>query len=259
VKGIIAVIVLLLIVSLFPQPAAAQVDTWRVLHVGLESGARVDMDGDGRVNSWYECTTRPNGSERCKSLKRSTLYRQWQRDVRCFPATIERWTGYQIAIEQDSVFIETTEPLRASPYEFAWGGWADQYNFAAYDVIIVWVANTQPLVSPGNGNAWGPVAGNYGFVANLGIGGYCDSYDGGIVPAHEFAHTVSWLYDLAGGFNVCPIYDYPYTKDGGEGEHRDHTLILTNQWPTITCSNGKVSNGVPPEAWASGSYRDYYA
>jgi hypothetical protein len=249
------VLVLAFVLALIPSPAAAQVDTWSVLHVGLQSGARADTDGDGRINSWYDCQPRGNsGKQKCKSLEASRLYQAWQTDVSCFPETVERWTGYQIDVVQDVVFIETDEPITTWSYgSLAWSHFATDYNFSAYDVVMVWTAYTQ--ATGHNGAAWGPATGlGYGFVSIYGVSTSCGGWDGGIIPAHEFAHTVSALYQTQ-GFPVCPIYDYPYWN---YGEEQGHTMILTNTFPVTTCSNGVISTGVPPEAWASGSYRDYY-
>jgi hypothetical protein len=246
----VMVIVLMLGAALFPAPASAQVDTWRVLHVGLQSGASVDTDGDGKVNSWATCKPRGNsGKTHCRM---SALYDLWQADMGCFHDTIERWTGYQIDIVQDQVFIETQEYLPANPYEMEWAGYADAYGFSSYDVVMVWTAFTQTM--PGNGNTWGPIAGttDYAFISLYGVGD-CASWTGGIVPAHEFTHAIV-IIGMMNGFAVCPTYDYPYMQ---YGEEAGHTMILTNTFPATTCAGG-VSTGMPPEAYAAGSYRDYY-
>jgi hypothetical protein len=252
------VLLLALLAALWPAPATAQVDTWRVLHVGLQSGAATDTDSDGAVNSWYTCKQRGNSKKaHCQFSK---LYDMWQDSMACFPDTVERWTGYQIAIEQDQIFIETSDYLLADPYQMAWSGYASDYGFSEYDVVIVWTAFTQPpRPNMGDGNAWGPLAGttDYGFIWLYGVG-WCDSWHGGIVPPHEFSHQLS-INGMIRGFAVCPIYDYPYMQ---YGEEDGHTMILTNQFPATTCAQGPyaggVSTGIPPEAYAAGSYRDYY-
>lgn len=241
--------------AVMPQPVAAQVDTWRVLHIGLQSGASVDTDGDGVVNTWQKCRER-NGTTQCRSIEQSPLYRAWQKDKRCFKQTVEAWTDYQITIEQTSVFIDTPDQLQANPYDFAWNGWADAYDFESYDVVMVWTGYTQALGF--DGGTWNGVTGGYSFIALYGVAGQCPDANGqpwpAMVPAHEFVHAVTGLY-AAQGFSVCPTYDYPYWEYGEwEGHHR----ILNNTFRPITCSSGVVSTGVPAEAWASGSWMDWY-
>jgi hypothetical protein len=239
--------------ALWPSPASAQVDTWRVLHVGLQSGASVDTDGDGKVNSWYNCKQRGNSKK--AHCQFAPVYDQWQDSMSCFPETVERWTGYQIDIVQDQVFIDTKDNILADPYQMAWNGYADAYGFSNYDVVMVWTAFTQTM--PGDGNTWGPIAGttDYAFISLYGVGD-CSSWRGGIVPAHEFSHAIS-INGMMQGYNVCPIYDYPYMQ---YGEEAGHTMILTNAFPATTCYSanaGVVSTGMPPEAYAQ-SYADYY-
>jgi hypothetical protein len=252
------VLSVVLVAVLIPSPAAAQVDTWRVLHVGLQSGT--DGNGDGRADTWRECRQLGNsGKQKCKKLGDSILYQQWQDSMGCFPETVERWTGYQIDIVQDQVFIETTDGVLADPYQMAWNGYADAYGFSSYDVVMVWTAFTQPpRPNMGEGNAWGPLDGttDYGFIWLYGVG-WCDSWHGGIVPPHEFSHQLS-INAMIKGFATCPIYDYPYQQ---YGEEAGHTMMLTNAFPATTCVLGPyaggTSTGIPSEAYAS-SYRDYY-
>jgi hypothetical protein len=248
------VLALAFVLALIPSPAAAQVDEWRVLHVGLQSGARVDTDGDGTVNSWATC--KPRGKSGKTHCRMSDLYRQWQEDMTCFESTIERWTGRQIDVVQEQVFIETSDAIEANPYSFVWSGYADAYAFSEYDVVMVWGGFTQTM--SGDGNTWGPLAGttDYAFISLYGVG-ECSSWHGGIVPPHEFSHAIS-IIGMMNGFAVCPIYDYPYAQ---YGEEDGHTMILTNTFPETTCYSanaGVVSTGIPPEAYAAGSYRDYY-
>jgi hypothetical protein len=234
--------------ALWPAPASAQVDTWRVLHVGLQSGASVDTDGDGVVNSWYKCQQRGNSKK--AHCRFSDLYDKWQADIACFRDTVEAWTDYQIAIEQDVVFIETSDAVHNNPYEME--RYEAQYGFESYDVIMVWTAYTQALGF--DGGTWNGVTGGYSSIGLYGLaGGGTGVWPDG-VPAHEFVHAVTGLY-MAQGFPVCGTYEYPY---GEYGEWEGHHRILTNTFRPITCSNGVVSTGVPPEAWASGSYTDYY-
>ncbi|MBA2708376.1 MAG: hypothetical protein H0U59_11300 [Gemmatimonadaceae bacterium] len=235
-------------------PVSAQVDDWRILHIGLQSGASVDTDRDGVVNSWG-CRSKGNSGK--VNCAKSALYQQWQVDVGCFEQTVEAWTDYQINIVQESVFLNTVEVLDANPYDFAWSGWADQYGFENYDVIMVWTAYTQALGF--DGGTWNGVTGGYSFIALYGVAGECPSPSNSepwpaFVPAHEFVHAVTGLYAGA-GYAVCPTYDYPYLD---YGEWEGHHMILTNIFPATTCSSGIVSTGVPAEAWASGSYMDYY-
>jgi hypothetical protein len=249
IKG---VLVLIFCAALWPQPASAQVDDWRVLHVGLQSAASVDTDQDGRVNSWYECRDRGNsGKQKCKSLESSALYQMWQADMACFENTVEAWTDYQINIVQESAFLETVEVLDANPYDFAWSGWADEYDFESYDVVMVWTGYTQALGF--DGGTWNGVVGGYSFISLYGLAGGCTGVWPDGVPAHEFVHAVTGLY-MNQGYPVCGTYEYPY---GNHGEWEGHHMILTNTFPPTTCSNGVVSTGVPAEAWASGSYMDY--
>jgi hypothetical protein len=250
-------IVVVLCGAIMPQPASAQVDTWSVLHVGLQSGASADTDGDGVVNSWYKCKQRGNSKK--AHCQFAPVYDQWQDSMSCFPETVERWTGYQIDVVQDQVFIETKDNILADPYQMAWNGYADEYGFSNYDVVIVWTAFTQPpRPNMGDGNAWGPLDGttDYGFTWLYGVG-WCDSWHGGIVPAHEFSHQLS-INGMLQGYDVCPIYDYPYMP---YGEEEGHSMILQNYFPPTTCYSspitaGRVSTGIPPEAYAV-SYRDY--
>ena len=253
--SIATILVLALAAALMPSPAAAQVDTWRVLHVGLQSGASVDTDGDGVVNTWADCKPRgKSGKQRCGSVYDSTKYAMWQADMTCFKETVEAWTDYQIVIEQDQVFIETTDAIKANPYSFAWSGYADAYGFESYDVVMVWTGYTQALGF--DGGTWNGATGGYAFIGLYGLAGHCDLTTWpAIVAPHEFVHTVTGLYGDRLGYPVCPTYQYPYQQ---YGEWEGHHMILTNTFPETTCSNGMVSTGVPPEAWASGSWMDWY-
>jgi hypothetical protein len=238
-------VVLVLFAALVPAPASAQVDDWRVLHVGLQSGASVDTDGNGKVNSWYDC--KQQGNSKKAHCRFSALYDKWQADMSCFESTVEGWSNDHINIVNEQVFLETQAVLTPNPYDFAWNGWADQYNFAAYDVVIVWTAFTQ--ATGADGAAWGADAGhgNYGFISLYGVYGDCASWGGGLVP-----HVVTWLYRM-NGWPVCNTYDYP--TDG-------HAAIWQNWHTPVTCSfgpsAGMTSTGIPAEALASGSIRDYY-
>jgi hypothetical protein len=137
-------------------PTSAAVDTWRVLHVGLESfPASDDTDGDGVVNTWggsqgqTTCTPvgRKGKKEKCTTtpgtVAGSPLYQAWQTDVACFEPTVEAWSDYQIDIYQESVFIQTNQAIENSPYSFMWSGLAAQYGFENYDVVMVWTGYTQ--------------------------------------------------------------------------------------------------------------------
>jgi hypothetical protein len=240
--------VVILCAALLPIPVSAQVDDWRVLHIGLQSSASVDTDGDGAINSW--CPPKGNsGKVNCNKLAQGALYQMWQADMSCFEQTVESWAGGQINIVQEQTFIQTDAYLTANFYDFRNNGWADEYGFESYDVIMVWTAYTQALGFDGgtwNGNV---VGAGYSFIALYGLAGGCtgDWPDG--VPAHEFVHTVTGLY--AGlGYPVCGTYSYPYGEDG-------HGAILTNTMPPTTCG-AVVSTGVPADAWASGSWVDHY-
>jgi hypothetical protein len=246
----IAATLLLGLGAFMPQKASAQVDEWRVLHVGLEStSASVDTDGDGRVNTWKDCKPKGNsGKQKCGTIYNSSKYSMWQTDMNCFKSTVEQWSDYQISIYQEQIFIETDAYLTGNYYDFAWNGYADQYGFENYDVVMVWTGYTQALGFDGgtwNGNV---VGAGYSFIALYGLAGHCDMNAWpGIVPPHEFVHTVTGLY--AGlGYPVCGTYEYT------EGHH----AILTNTHSPITCGSGVVSTGVPAEAWASGSWMDHY-
>ncbi len=233
-------------------PASAQVDDWRILHIGLQSGASVDTDGDGTVNSWG-CKTRGNSGK--IDCKQSDLYQRWQTDIACLEPTLEAWTDYQIDVVQTSVFISTPDVVRANPYDME--RYEATYDFESYDVIMVWTAYTQALGF--DGGTWNGVTGGYSFIALYGLTGQCpDPGSNGpwpvYVPAHEFVHSVTGLY-VSAGYPVCPTYEYGYQQFGEwEGHHR----ILTNTFPPTTCASGLVSYGVPAEAWASGSWVDYY-
>jgi hypothetical protein len=242
------VLVLAFVLALIPSPAAAQVDDWRVLHVGLQSGASVDTDGDGKVNSWYTCKQRGNSKK--AHCQMSALYDKWQVDMTCFESKVEAWTDHQIDVVQEQVFIETSDVLRANPYEFAWNGWADAYDFESYDVVMVWTGYTQALGF--DGGTWNGVVGGYSFIALYGMAGVCEGIWPAGVPEHEFVHAVTGLY-MGEGWPVCGTYEYPY---GNYGEWEGHHMILTNTFPETTCSSGIVSTGVPAEAWASGSWVD---
>lgn len=255
--AIIAIaLVVILSAALWPRPASAQVDTWRVLHIGLQSSASVDTDGDGVVNTWRECRDRGNsGKQHCKSLEQSRLYKAWQTDVACFPGTVEAWTDYQIAIEQDMVFIDTPDYVLNNPYDMF--RYADDYGFEDYDVIMVWTAYTQ--ATGWDGGTWNGAVGGYSYIGLYGVTGQCpDPASNGpwpvYVPPHEFVHAITGLY-LSLGYPVCGTYEYPY-HDYGEWE--GHHMILTNTMPPTTCSSGVVSTGVPSEAYASGSWTDHY-
>jgi hypothetical protein len=246
---VIALIVTLIGSAMHPISVSAQVDTWRVLHIGLQSSASIDTDGDGVVNSWYECKQRGNsGKQRCKSLESSALYQSWQIDMGCFKSTVESWSEHQITIEQEQAFLETDDALDANFYDFLWSGYAANYDFESYDVVMVWTAYTQALGFDGgtwNGNVVGT---GYSFIALYGIAGHCDlSAWPAIVPPHEFVHTITGLY--AGlGYPVCGTYEYT------EGHH----AILTNTHSPIVCASGVESTGVPADAFASGSWMDHY-
>jgi hypothetical protein len=233
-------------------PTSAAVDTWRVLHVGLESfPASDDTDGDGRVNTW---------GGRNGNLKRSNFYEAWRTDVACFEGTVEAWSGWQINVQQDRVVIDTDQWVENNPYSFMGSGLAAAYGFESYDVIMVWSAYTQALGFDGgtwNGDALGT---GYSYIALYGLyGAGCPNKAGtsgwpAYVPAHEFVHTVTGLY--AGlGYPVCGTYEYNYWQFG---EWDGHKRILTNTFPATTCSSGVVSTGVPPAAFASGSWMDHY-
>lgn len=239
------------VAMLFPAPASAQVDTWRVLHIGLQSSASTDTDGDGSVNSW--CPPKgKSGKVNCNKLEQGTLYQMWQADMACFKQTVEDWAEGQITIEQEQAFIQTESHLTANYYDFAWNGWAAEYDFESYDVVMVWTAYTQALGF--DGGTWnGHVVGaGYSFIALYGLAGHCDlSAWPAIVPPHEFVHTVTGLYSSL-GYPVCGTYEY---QDGlGDVHHR----ILTNTHSPQTCASGVVSTGIPPEAFASGSWMDHY-
>jgi hypothetical protein len=255
------VIVLMLGVVLWPAPAAAApLDTWRVLHIGLQSATSVDTDGDGTVNTWQDCATLADGTQRCKRIEDSTLYKKWKRDIGCFDNKVEAWSGNQINILQRSTFINTPAHLNNNPYSFAWTDysptdgvertWAQQYDFESYDVIMVWTAYTQ--ATGWDGGTWNGVTGGYAYPGLYGVSGDCKGGWPTGVPEHEFVHTVTGLY-VAEGWPVCGTYEYPY---GLYGEWIGHHMILTNSFPPTTCSSGIVSTGIPKEAWASGSWMD---
>jgi hypothetical protein len=269
-----SVIVALAFPFVSARPASAAVDTWRVLHVGLESfPASDDTDGDGVVNTWggsqgqTTCTPvgRKGKKERCTTtpgtVAGSPLYQAWQTDVSCFEPTVEAWSDYQIDIYQESVFIQTNQAIENSPYSFMWSGLAAQYGFENFDVIMVWTGYTQATGWDGgtwNGTALGT---GYSYVGLYGLAGVCPDPASNApwpvyVPAHEFVHTVTGLYNSV-GYPVCGTYEYPYPASGLEWEH--HHRILTNTATPTVCSNtGMTSTGVPPEAWASGSWMDHY-
>ncbi len=251
-------LVLMLGAALMPQPASAQVDTWRVLHIGLQSGASVDTDGDGVVNSWKDCRQRGNsGKQHCKSIEHSSKYQMWQADMTCFEQSVEAWTDYQIDIVQDQVFIETDAYVPNWPYEMA-AAYGAEYNFDGYDSIMVWTGYTQALGF--DGGAWGPTVSHWSYVALYGLAGHCaHSVWPANVPGHEFTHNVIGLYHSL-GFPVCPGGVYGYAGDGLPDVHH---RLLTNTYTPNNCvdvnGNAIVSTGVPPEAYASGSYLDHYA
>lgn len=232
--------------------ASAQVDDWRVLHIGLQSGASVDTDGDGVVNTWGCRVKGKSGKVDCS---KSALYQRWQTDIGCLKPTLEAWSDYQINVVQSSVFISTPDVVRANPYNME--RYEAAYDFESYDVVMVWTAYTQALGF--DGGTWNGVTGGYSFIALYGLTGQCPSPSNSepwpaFVPAHEFVHSVTGLYANA-GYPVCGTYDYPY---GLYGEWEGHHMILTNTFPETTCSSGIVSTGVPAEAWASGSWADHY-
>jgi hypothetical protein len=251
-RRIIVVLVALLCAGLLPAAASAQVDDWkddwRILHIGLQSGASVDTDGDGVVNSWAEC--RQQGNSKKAHCKKSPLYQKWQTDVGCVESTVEAWTDYQIDVVQESVFLQTTDYVPANPYDME--RYEETYGFESYDVVMVWTGYTQALGF--DGGTWNGVTGGYSFIALYGLAGSCDGAWPAYVPAHEFVHAVVGLY-INQGYPVCPTYDYPY---GDYGEWEGHHMILTNTFPPTTCANGTVSTGVPGDAWLSGSWVDYY-
>jgi hypothetical protein len=255
-KTLLAIVLMLgLLGAILPQPVSAHaVDEWRVLHIGLESAASKDTDGNGTINRWQDC--RPLGTAQkthCKPLHESRLYQMWQTDLSCFESTIEGWSNQQIDIVQDQIFIETDDVLDANPYDFHWSGYSGPYNFNDYDVVMVWTAYTQKLGA--DGLAWyGPTSniGNYGFVAVYGLAGHCDLAKWpGIVAPHEFTHIVTALY-RHNGFPVCGTYNYP----GG------HAAIYQNTHAPVTCTfgptKGQVSTGIPLAAFASGSLEEHY-
>ena len=255
------VLALAVIASIFggvSAPADAAVDTWRVLHIALESTpASDDTDGDGRVNTW---------GGRNGNLKRSDNYARWRTDVACFEQTVEAWSNWQINIQQDRVVIDTDQWIENSPYGFMGqypgdpNSLAAAYGFEGYDVVMVWTAYTQATGWDGgtwNGNALGT---GYSYIGLYGLyGAGCPNTAGtsgwpAYVPAHEFVHTVTGLYASL-GYPVCGTYEYNYWQFG---EWDGHKRILTNTFPATTCSSGIVSTGVPPEAFASGSWMDHY-
>lgn len=236
--GVVAVVVLLAV----PVRAHAQpVDTWRILHVGLQSGIADDTDGDGTPNTWGRSTR--------------DLWRKWQYDMACLDPVLDAESGGQIAVDHDWVFIETGDPVKNTPWAMEAAGYEASLDFESYDVVMVWTGYSQALGF--DGGAWNGVTGGYSYIALYGMAGACPRPNvnppwPGAVPAHEFVHAVTGLYFA--DFPVCGTYDYvPWT--GTEWEH--HMQILTNTFPVpITCADGDVSTGVPPEAWASGSWTE---
>jgi hypothetical protein len=264
IAGVLSLIVLCTV--LWPTSASAHsVDDWRVLHIGLQSGSSVDTNGDGVVNSWQDCTTLADGTRQCKSIMQSSLYKRWKVDVDCFEHTVENWSGNQINVVQKSMFVNTPVGIWNSPYGFDWTdydpndgldrSWADALNFESYDVIMVWTGYTQ--ATGWDGGTWAGATGNYAYIGIYGVTGTCPQVHSNdpwpvYVPAHEFVHAVVSLYARK-GFLVCGLYDYPYLQ---HGEWIGHYRILTNTFPPTTCPNGTISTGVPPAAWASGSWAD---